>query len=150
MIVLTDLDRYPCPSALISEWLMNPLHPNLLLRVAVREIEAWLLADRTNIAHYLRTSEKWIPIDPDGMDDPKATLIEAARRSRSRELRERIVPNTGSTAKQGREYNSCLAGFVHMAWDIGKTATQSKSLRRTVLKLESFTPLWPADTIPAQ
>ena len=45
-IVLTDLDRRPCPTELIEDWLREARHPNLLLRVAVREVEAWLLADR--------------------------------------------------------------------------------------------------------
>jgi hypothetical protein len=46
--VLTDLDRGPCASALIGEWLPSPIpkHPNLILRVAVQEVEAWLLAAR--------------------------------------------------------------------------------------------------------
>ena len=40
ILVLTDLDRYHCPPALIRDWI--PLHqdPNLLLRIAVREIES--------------------------------------------------------------------------------------------------------------
>ena len=35
--VLTDLDQADCPLAIISEWLTQPKHPNLLFRVAVRE-----------------------------------------------------------------------------------------------------------------
>jgi hypothetical protein len=49
-VVLTDLDRGTCPAALIDEWLTEPKHPNLLLRVAVREVEAWLLADRSTFS----------------------------------------------------------------------------------------------------
>ena len=41
--VLTDLDRYPCPMALIADWLRVPRHSNLLFRVAVHEVEAWIL-----------------------------------------------------------------------------------------------------------
>jgi hypothetical protein len=39
-IVLTDLDTHTCPPILIRDWLAEPLNPNLLLRVAVREVEA--------------------------------------------------------------------------------------------------------------
>jgi len=64
-IVLTDLDRRPCPLALIEEWLAEPRHPNLLLRIAVREVEAWLLADKANLARHLRAADKWFPAGPD-------------------------------------------------------------------------------------
>jgi hypothetical protein len=141
-IVLADLDRCTCPAELIDDWLSEPRHPNLLLRVAVREVEAWLLADRANLARYLRVSEKWIPADPDALPDPKATLVNAARRSKSKEVRERIAPKRGSTAKQGRDYNSCLAEFVHMDWNIEEAAARSNSLHRTVARLGSFTPAW--------
>jgi hypothetical protein len=141
-IVLTDLDSRPCPTELIEDWLKEARHPNLLLRVAVREVEAWLLADRSNLGKYLRVSEKSIPVDPDGLPDPKATLVNVARRSRSETLRDRIVPQRGSTAKQGRDYNSCLAEFVRTDWSIEDAASQSASLRRTVTRLASFTPVW--------
>lgn len=44
-IVLTDLDNTRCAPSLIAEWLTVPKHPNLLFRIAVREVEAWLLSD---------------------------------------------------------------------------------------------------------
>lgn len=143
-VVLADLDLRPCPPELINDWLTEPRHPNLLLRVAVREVEAWLLADRSNFARYLHVSEKWVPVNSDGLLDPKAALVDATRRSRSKAVRERIVPNRGSTAKQGRDYNSCLVEFVRMAWNIEAAAARSASLQGTVAKLDSFTPVWPA------
>ena len=42
--VLTDLDQTDCPPLLIGKWLSIPKHENLLFRIAVREIESWLLA----------------------------------------------------------------------------------------------------------
>src|SRR2546429_1384171 len=41
-LVGTDLDTYECPAALIGAWLQTPKHHNLLVRVAVREAEAWV------------------------------------------------------------------------------------------------------------
>ena len=38
--LLTDLDKNECAPMLIQEWLTVPLHPNLIFRVAVREVEA--------------------------------------------------------------------------------------------------------------
>src|SRR5271166_4667562 len=45
-LVATDLDNYECPPALIADWLRHPKHHNLLICIAVREAEAWVLADR--------------------------------------------------------------------------------------------------------
>lgn len=141
-MVITDLDRYPCPSALIREWLAEAQSPNLLLRVAVREVESWLLADGTNLARFLAAPDRHVPLHPDTLQDPKASLIALARRSRSKELRSRIVPRTGSTAKQGPDYNSSLSHFVQSSWDISVASSASPSLARTVARLVAFTPDW--------
>src|SRR5260370_18898077 len=47
-LIGTDLDKYECPAALIQDWLTRPRHDNLMIRVPVREAEAWALADREN------------------------------------------------------------------------------------------------------
>lgn len=77
-IVLTDLDRCECPAALKGDWLKKPLHPNLLFRVAVREVEAWLLADAANLAAFLGISGKFVPAGPDDLTDPKAVLVRSS------------------------------------------------------------------------
>lgn len=141
-IVLTDLDRYPCPSALIHEWLPEPQSPNLLLRIAVREVEAWLLADRTNLAKYLSVSPTRVPIRPDSLEDAKASLVDLAANSRSRDIRTGIAPRPGSTAKQGPDYNASLSNFARTHWDIDAARLSSASLARTVERLGVFTPVW--------
>src|SRR6266446_4484885 len=52
-LVGTDLDEYECPPALIDDWLTHARHHNLLVRVAVRDAEAWVLADRHRFADFL-------------------------------------------------------------------------------------------------
>src|SRR5690349_4586801 len=52
VIVLTDLDQCACPPNLLNNWLNAPCHPNLLFRVAVREVEAWLLADPVHLSQF--------------------------------------------------------------------------------------------------
>lgn len=141
-IVLTDLDQYSCPPALIGEWLAEPKSPNLLLRVAVREVESWLLADRANLAGYLGISPKRIPAEADLVADPKAALIELARTSRSRDIRIAVAPKKGSTARQGPEYNASLSAFVRLHWDIRSAQQNSPSLARTVARLNVYTPVW--------
>jgi hypothetical protein len=141
-IVLTDLDHYPCPAALMQEWLPEPKSPNLLLRIAVREVEAWLLADRTNLGRYLGISPVLVPIEPDSLRDPKASLVNLAARSRSRDVRTGIAPKPGSTAKQGRDYNASLSNFTRSHWDIDGARRSSPSLARTIARLRTFTPVW--------
>jgi hypothetical protein len=55
-IILTDLDRIPCAPALLTAWRVDAVPPKMLFRVAVREVEAWLLSDRNGIATYLQTA----------------------------------------------------------------------------------------------
>jgi hypothetical protein len=143
-VLLTDLDDQLCPSALIQEWLNMPLHPNLIFRVAVREVEAWLLADRINVARFLSVPRKIVPSTCDDLADPKRELIQLARKSKSREIRERIAPRINSTAQQGPDYNGCLTAFVKSGWDIQTACHASPSLARAVHRLRLFTPTWGA------
>jgi hypothetical protein len=144
-LLLTDLDQGACPATLIAEWLKQPRHPNLLFRVAVREIEAWLLADATNFAAFTQVDAGRIPPEPESLPDPKATLAELVRRSKSRLIRGDIVPSPGSTAKQGPGYNGTLGEFVRERWSPEAAAARAPSLARTMRRLQEFEPLWPGN-----
>ena len=126
----------------MMNWLTEAKHPNLVFRVAVREVESWLLADRENLSRFLGIAEASIPMDSDRLADPKATLVELARKSRSKETRDRIVPRRGSTAKQGPDYNGCLGLFVSNSWDTAAAKAGSPSLARTINRLRAFKPVW--------
>jgi hypothetical protein len=142
IMILTDLDNAHCPSELISTWLQQPMHPNLVIRIAVREVESWLLADSGGLAAYLRINARFIPEHPDELPDPKSTLVSLAAKSRSNEIKSRLVPRRHSTAKQGPDYNSCLAEFVTNTWEIESAVEHSPSLRRAVARYARFTPNW--------
>lgn len=62
-IVLTDLDVHvSCPGQLLPLWLCGTaVSRNLLFRIAVKEVEAWLLADRKNLADFLEVDETMVP-----------------------------------------------------------------------------------------
>jgi hypothetical protein len=77
-LVLTDLDAHHCAPALIEEWFHCRLdqypqhrHSNLVFRVAVREIESWVMADRDRFADFLGISKAFIPDQTDSVDDAK-------------------------------------------------------------------------------
>jgi hypothetical protein len=136
-IVLTDLDRSPCPPALIDDWLQSPRHSNLLLRIAVHEVESWLLADHEGMSGFFKTSKDLMAITPDEIPDPKAFLINLARRS-FRELRNDIVPREDGTSRQGPNYNGRMCEFVEIHWSFKRAMRRSPSLARAVRAIESF------------
>jgi len=138
-IVLCDLED-ECAPSLIANWLRNPKHPNLIFRVAVREVEAWLLADAEGISSYLGVSQSIVPGNADNIEDPKLTIIELAKRSKNRQLRLGIVPVTGSSAHVGPDYNGLLSIFVKTTWNIDRACNNSNSLCRAVKAITSFVP----------
>ena len=141
-LVLTDLDNAECPLVIVSEWLTQPKHPNLLFRIAVKEVEAWLLAHREAFAQFLGISVDLIPGDADRIPDPKLLLINLAKKSRKRKLREAIVPERNSTAKIGKDYNGQLIEFVNKSWQVASAQTNSPSLERAMNALIKFQPTW--------
>ncbi len=136
--VLTDLDRNECPVTLMKDWLPGKRHPQLIFRVAVREVEAWLLADRANLAKFLSVSQQQIPNDPESIPDPKAVLVQIAKKSKRREIREDLVPAEGTTVKQGPNYNGQLCAFIIKHWDLQIASTKSRSLSKAILRLSEL------------
>lgn len=138
-VMLTDLDDGPCASGLVNDWMAGrPRHPHFLLRVAVREVEAWLLADRANFSRFLGVSAARLPDDCEALPDPKLELVKAARRSRYRRIREDIVAEEDFGPVQGPDYNGALAKFVAMDWDLQAAASRCRSLGRMKDRLEEL------------
>src|SRR5262245_20641352 len=131
-IVLVDLDRdFDCAPPLCASWLLHP-GPNLCFRIAVRAVEAWLLADSERFAHFLGISRSRVPADPEALDDPKTAVVALARDSRRRDIREDIVPRHGSGRSVGPAYASRLIEFASPSWRPNVVAQQAESLRRAI------------------
>jgi len=144
-LVLTDLDQATCPPELLDQWLPTSKHPNLIFRIAVREVEAWLLADQKGFARFSRIPERKIPKNSEGIPNPKEKLIELVKQSPLAGLRTDIVPREGTTAKIGPNYNGKLIDFVNSKWDISMAQKNSNSLQKTVRALDNFEPIWPEE-----
>lgn len=143
-ILLTDLDEEDCPPGLVKRWLPQGQHGNLVLRIAVREVEAWLLADRDQLAGFLGIADTEIPQWPDRQLDPKALVVRLARRSRKRDIREDLVPAHESSSKVGKNYVGRLIHFVRNIWRVdAATRGRSPSLDRAMMALERFVPAFP-------
>ena len=134
--VLADLDNeYECAPSLINGWLPDVQSNQLLFRVAVHEIESWLLADKENFAEFFSISKNLVPLKPDNEIDPKHIIISLAKRSRKREIREAIVP-IDDYASIGPEYNTKLQSFVQDFWNIDSARKNSPSLDKAIKSLE--------------
>lgn len=140
-IVLVDLDNDAhCAPPLRAAWLPNPT-PLMCFRVAVRQVEAWLLADREGIASYLAVRRDSIPGDPESLANAKDTLVNLARKSRRREIREDMVPRIGSGRDVGPAYSSRVIEFTSTHWRPDDASLHSESLSRAVERLRCLTTL---------
>ncbi len=139
-IVLTDLDVHvPCPGDLWSKWMAaTRRHHNLIFRVAVREVEAWLLADREGMAEFLEVPESDLPVDSEAVLDPKSEIVTLARQSNSPDIRYALVPAAGSLARVGRSFESKLLQFAANDWSIPNAAKHSRSLGRAMDALRKY------------
>ncbi len=135
--VLTDLDQNECPPSLIHEWMTFKKHPHLIFRVAVKEIESWLLADRKGFADFASVALSRMPADPEALPDPKMELFEIIKKSRKRELKEDILPRYKGD-RMGPNYNGCLSEFVIKSWNVKRAVKHSPSLERAFDNLQNF------------
>jgi hypothetical protein len=135
--VITDLDNNDCAPSLIRDWL--PLRPNnqLLFRIAVHEIESWLLADRENFANFFSINQNLVPLKPDNEADPKQTVIYLAKKSRKKEIREAIVP-IDDFAINGPGYNIQFQSFIQNTWNINSARKNSPSLDKAIKAFEKL------------
>lgn len=135
--VLTDLDTIDCAPTLIDSWLGKSAHPNLIFRIAVREVEAWLLADIEGFSKFTGISESNFWDNAEEIADPKAELLQLIKRCRIRKIWEDILPKN-EFAVVGPNYNGRLGEFVMKYWNIDRAMKRSDSLKRAVLHLSSF------------
>lgn len=137
-LVLVDLDHDaecapPYRAAILpapSEW--------MCCRVAVREVEAWVLGDRQRMAEFLEVSPRRLPTAPENEEDPKRIVVNLARHSRSRDIRQDLVPREGSGRSEGPAYASRLIEFIsdsRHGWRPGVAAHASGSLSRCLRAL---------------
>lgn len=99
-----------------------------MVRIAVRAIETWLLADPERVAKWLGIARVKVPRDVEDLPDPKAVLIGLARKSRSKTVREDIVPR--DRARIGPGYVDQVRVFCRGVWRPEVAAGNAPSLRR--------------------
>jgi hypothetical protein len=134
-VVIVDLDTdEDCAPLLCRHWLARPA-PGMCFRVAVREVESWLLADRAAFSRFMGVPQARIPLSPDTEPDPKRTIVDLARASRYGAISEDMVPRPGAGRDVGPAYTSRLAEFASANWRPEDAARNSDSLARCIRRL---------------
>jgi len=136
VLLLTDLDRLECPLALLGDWLKGQTTPpSLLLRIAVRTVESWVLSDHA-VMRALIGVRATLPPRPDELPNPKQHLLKLAQRA-PRDIRLDLLKQHGAMACQGLGYNSRLSEWIRSAWSPSRAAEISPSLRRARERLRA-------------
>ena len=137
-IVLVDLNGdAECAPSILNDWLPTPA-PKLCFRIAVREVEAWLIADAPTFSRYLSIRPGNLPPEPERLERPKDTVVNFARRSRRRAIRKDMVPREGSGRRVGPAYASRLIEYIEQHWRPTAAARRSDSLRRAINCIEKL------------
>lgn len=134
-IVLIDLDQdCECAPECQRQWLPDASQ-FMCFRIAVRAIEAWLLADTQRFAEFLGIAIANLPAAPDELENPKRKVFELARRSRRRSIQEDLSPRPDSGQREGALYNSRMIEFVSdpdRGWRVTQAARRSPSLQSCI------------------
>jgi len=137
-VVLVDLNSdAQCAPILRRNWLPTPA-PQLCFRVAVRQVEAWLMADAETLADYLGVGRRQIPADPEELPNAKTEMVNLAHRSRRTVIRQDMVPRQGSGRSVGPAYSSRLIEYAERHWRPEVAAQHADSLRRAIDCLTRF------------
>jgi len=75
-------------------------------RIAVKEIESWILADRINFSNYLGIPVQRIPLITDEINNPKQFILNLSDKSKKSSLRNGMIFRHKDTLKPGPDYNA--------------------------------------------
>ena len=136
VLVLRDLDKdAECAPTLIKSLLPYPMPSGLCLRIPVRSIEGWLLADVEGFSKEFAVHLKSHEIKPDESDDPKRDLINYCQRSKNREVKNDMI-NLSRGGQTGSGYVTRIVDFVWVGWDPERAAGRSPSLARALAAID--------------
>lgn len=134
-LAFVDLDKTCCAPTLIREWVGGTpdksitLPPQFFFRVAVHEVESWIMADTKRFSSFLGIKEVNMPKDTDAEIDPKKFIFDSIHKHNKKKLG-RMLPSRGSSI--GPDYNGRMCDFVMNRWRPEKAIEKSESLKRTI------------------
>lgn len=137
-LVLRDMDNdAPCAPELVKVLLPRPSR-HMRFRIAVRAMEAWLIADPGALSTFLSVPSSQIPANPDDLADPKREIVRLAQLSTKVSIRRDMVPRAGSGASVGPGYGARIMHFVAERWRPAVAATRSPSLAGCIKALSHW------------
>lgn len=128
VIGLADLEQELCAPLLLAAKLPEK-SSGFQLRIAVRMLESWLLADRQSMASFLKVLVSKLPTDPDNEAHAKRALVDIARHSTSRRIRDALLPDD-SGGLVGSDYTATMSEFIHQHWKAAAARKVSPSLEK--------------------
>jgi len=143
MLVLTDFrdSGEDCILTALNEYVYKKYpfpSDTYLFCFSIYELESWLLADNSGFAKFMNVAVSNIPLDPESDNDPKKTIVNIARKSKTRSIREGVAPPPGHRAKVGPEYFSLMSEFIMYHWNIENAIKRAPSLEWCVNKLKKM------------
>jgi|SRR6266545_2926056 len=129
-LVLRDLDQDSSCAPDLRRRLLPVPAAHMRLHIPVRAIESWLLADGEAMSRFLSVAPGKVPVDPEALPHPKRALVDLARHSRRKTVREAMVPAPGVSAVVGPGYTASLIEFAVAHWRPAIAAKRSQSLDR--------------------
>jgi hypothetical protein len=134
MMVLTDLDRANCLVEFRDQWLAHrPLPASLVFRIAVREVESWVLADHLAMRELIG-KKGVLPTEPDTLPDPKQALLSLGKTA-PKCVRDDLIKTIDGQLRQGLGYNARLTHWINTVWSPERAAERSPSLARARVRL---------------
>lgn len=119
--------------------LLQDREPYFTLRIAVRSVESWLLADVEAFAKRFSVRQGSIQDSIEQVSDPKALVMQLLSSSRSTTVQSQMLPRGGSARKVGPRYSASLIDFIDGAWSIERTISTGRvpSLERAVRSVKA-------------
>lgn len=147
-LCLIDMDTdAECPADYVqllrTRHLKTPQSPGFLLRISVRQVEAWLLGDRDHFATFFKVTPNKIPLNPETINDGKSFIVRLMRESNKSPWRELLLPIGDSRHRIGPGYSTVIKKFLYSKetpWRPDVAAEHSPSLARCLRALRRLSP----------
>lgn len=138
VLMIADADQAACPVTQVKEWLPQRHSDRLALRLAVREAEAWAMADHEGFAAFAQLSPAKLPPTPETLPNPKQALLKLIEHCRRRELRDEMLPGKRDRSPVGLGYNIHLKDYVSHYWRAERAAARAPSLARAIPRIAAL------------
>ena len=134
-VIFRDLDRdgEGCPVTLRAELVEHTPGelPDLLIRIVDQCIESWILADRQGVAEFCGVSPARVKIPA---SHHKSYLLSMFREAKLKDA----VAHVDNELDFGPAYELHVQRFMTTAWNAGRAADDSPSLRRALQRLRAL------------